>query len=194
MNILAFDVSITGCAVGCLDSTTGQWTYRHESTDRGQAEILIPMIESVVQEAGITMKDIGCIAVTQGPGSFTGVRIGLATARTLGLALNIPVCGLSTLELLRMEYGNDALLLIDTKRSDYYGQTGIEPSRIWSPDEVAAFTGTIIKDAFPDLRLLARYAGERQLPAGYDSASAPTPIYLRDAEVSQPKKLSPFAS
>jgi tRNA threonylcarbamoyladenosine biosynthesis protein TsaB len=64
---------------------------------RGQSEALLPMVERVVKAAGIAMQDIDRIAVTVGPGSFTGLRIGIAAARGLALALARPAVGVSTL-------------------------------------------------------------------------------------------------
>ena len=70
---------------------------RHEFMDRGQAEALAPMVQDTMGLAGVAFKDLARIAVTTGPGTFTGVRIGLAMARGLGVALNIPVSGITSL-------------------------------------------------------------------------------------------------
>lgn len=191
MRVLAIDVSVNGCSVGVLDTETAIFHQKRMETDRGQAEFLIPMVESVVSEAGIAMKDLGVISVTRGPGSFTGVRIGLATAKTLGLALNIPVFGFSTLDVIARANGKaDALFLIDTKRDDFYGQVGegAEP-KIWSNEAVESYNGAIIKDAIPDILVLAQMGAETYTgQKGYDPHDAPSPLYLRDAEVSVSKK------
>mgnify|MGYP000190333486 CR=1 FL=1 len=204
MRVLAMDVSITGCSVSLFDTETNFSCVRREATDRGQAEMLVPMIADMVAESGFTVGDMNCIAVTRGPGSFTGVRIGLATARSLGLALNIPVIGIPTLDAIAQSYPEDkdsTLFLIDTKRGDYYGQVGSkqvgselgDTPRIWSDEDVAAFVGTIVKDALPDIMIVARmacdvYAGmDPEFRAQYNIATAPAPIYVRGAEVSQPK-------
>ena len=70
---------------------------RHEFMDRGQAEALAPMVQETMVLAGVAFKDLARIAVTTGPGTFTGVRIGLAMARGLGVALNIPITGINSL-------------------------------------------------------------------------------------------------
>lgn len=194
MRVLAFDVSVSGCSVSILDTETLFSCKKRVETDRGQAEMLIPMIEQVGAELGIGLKEIDCIAVTQGPGSFTGVRIGLATARSLGLALDCPVFGFSTLDVIARSYKNDAstLFLIDTKRGDFYGQIGGGSTpRIWAEEEVSNHAGPIIKDIIPDIMVVAHMAAEKyQGQKGYDIAAAPAPIYLRGAEVSQPKNKS----
>jgi tRNA threonylcarbamoyl adenosine modification protein YeaZ len=192
MRVLAIDVSVNGCSVAVLDSETAFSCQKRMETDRGQAEFLIPMVESIVAEATFTMKDLNAIAVTRGPGSFTGVRIGLATAKTLGLALNIPVFGFSTLDVIARAHADNThtLFLIDTKRDDFYGQVGEgTESKIWSKEDVESFTGAQIKDALPDILVVAKmatgmYAGQK----GYDPHTAPSPLYLRDAEVSESKK------
>ncbi len=98
---------------------------------RGQAEQLMPIIMSALDKAGTEVSDIARIAVTKGPGAFTGMRIGLATAKSLGLALNIPVYGVCTLQAILNSYriletsGDDVdyyCVLLETKRKDYYMQ------------------------------------------------------------------------
>ena len=192
MRVLAIDVSVNGCSVGVLDTETSAFYQKRMETDRGQAEFLIPMVEDVVIEAGLTMKEIGCIAVTRGPGSFTGVRIGLATAKTLGLALNIPVFGFSTLDVIARAHPNNdqTLFLIDTKRDDFYGQVGegTQP-KIWSVSDVENFDGQKITDVIPDILIVAKMGAENDAgQKGYDTNNAPAPLYLREAEVSESKK------
>lgn len=195
LKILAFDTAVTGCAVAVYDSGSGQsWADRVE-TERGQAEILVPMIEAVMRGASVSFSDLGLIAVTKGPGSFTGVRIGLATARALALAAGLPLAGVSTLDILAHQSGGgDILALIDTRRDDYYGQIfgrSPEPPRIWSPAEVAEWrdrgNGRVVMDRL-DVIALARMAATMPIPAGY-----PEPVYLRGAEVSQSKRAAPVA-
>ncbi len=192
MKILAFDTAVTGCGVAVYDSSLGQsWVERLE-TERGQAEFLVPMIQSVMQKAGVGFPDLDRIAVTIGPGSFTGVRIGLATARALSLASGKPLVGVSTLDLLLEQSGvaGDVLVLVDTKRDDFYGQvfgSAAQEPRIWKPEEAAA-SGLKTVQETPDPVALARYAVTAPL-----ETEMPMPIYLRDAEVSTPKRAAPTA-
>ena len=73
------------------------WARAMQFMDRGQAEALAPMVQETMGMAGVAFKDLARIAVTTGPGTFTGVRIGLAMARGLGVALNIPITGINSL-------------------------------------------------------------------------------------------------
>lgn len=95
MRILAFDSSGNGCSAAVM-AEDRILAHRFEAMERGQAERLVPMIEHVMTEAGIGFAALDLIAVTVGPGAFTGVRIGLATARGLGLATGLPVVGLTS--------------------------------------------------------------------------------------------------
>jgi len=95
---------------------------------RGQSERLVPMIEEVVAEAGLHYQALDAIAVTVGPGGFTGVRIGLATARGLALAWAKPVLGISNFEAIAATVAKDErrgrclAVLLDAKRTDLYVQ------------------------------------------------------------------------
>ncbi|HPF78917.1 MAG TPA: tRNA (adenosine(37)-N6)-threonylcarbamoyltransferase complex dimerization subunit type 1 TsaB, partial [Alphaproteobacteria bacterium] len=189
---------------------------RMVETARGQAAILVPTIQEVISEADCTFKDIELIACTIGPGSFTGLRIGLSTARTLALALDIPAVGLNTLDVMARHYQTEKPLLVvlETKRQDFYaryyaadGQPLTEPMAIdaqmilsQAPKGAFAVGGDCIerfKSAVsgdfelldnltqPDPILMAQM-GREMFEASGDQG-APQPLYLRGADVSQPK-------
>ena len=100
----------------------------HEPMIRGQAERLLPLIEDVLRESNISYENISAIACTHGPGAFTGLRVGLATAKALSLSLSIPAIGVSTLDVIGEEFQkkqhpeNAYLVCLETKRDDYYTQ------------------------------------------------------------------------
>jgi tRNA threonylcarbamoyladenosine biosynthesis protein TsaB len=98
MRVLAIDTALEACAAAVLDTGTGA-IAAHESLPmlRGHAEALMPLIKRVMERARLGFAEIDRIAVTTGPGSFTGLRVGIAAARGLGLAANKPVVGLTTL-------------------------------------------------------------------------------------------------
>ncbi len=97
MKILAVDTALGGCSVALLD---GGKIVAHifEAMDRGHAERLAPMVEETIQASGIAFAALERLAVTTGPGTFTGQRVGLAFMRGLRLALKIPLTGVTTLE------------------------------------------------------------------------------------------------
>jgi tRNA threonylcarbamoyladenosine biosynthesis protein TsaB len=98
MRVLAIDTALEACSAAVLD-TEHAGIIAHESLgmQRGHAEALIPLIKRVMERAALDFARLDRIAVTIGPGSFTGLRVGIAAARGIGLAANIPVVGLSTL-------------------------------------------------------------------------------------------------
>jgi tRNA threonylcarbamoyladenosine biosynthesis protein TsaB len=98
MLILAIDTALDACAAGVLDTEAGK-LITHESLPmkRGHAEALMPLIARVIEASGIGFAALDRIAVTTGPGSFTGLRVGLSAARGIALAANKPVVGLPTL-------------------------------------------------------------------------------------------------
>lgn len=99
-----------------------------EEMHRGQAERLVPMIEEVLAQARVSHGALDALAVTVGPGAFTGVRIGLAAARGYALALGLPQIGVTTFEALAEatvageRAGRRLLVVIDAKRADFFCQ------------------------------------------------------------------------
>ena len=127
MIILAFDTSTAACSAAVWRD--GEiLARRFAPMARGQSEALVPMIVAVMAEAGVTYADLTLIGVTVGPGAFTGVRIGLATARAMGLAADRPVAGLLTTEAIAhnvpqsQRQGRTVLVAVDAKRADVFVQ------------------------------------------------------------------------
>jgi tRNA threonylcarbamoyladenosine biosynthesis protein TsaB len=98
MLILAIDTALDACAAGVLDTDADRLIAQESQLmKRGHAEALMPLIARVMKESGIAFADLDRIAVTTGPGSFTGLRVGLSAARGIALAADKPVVGLTTL-------------------------------------------------------------------------------------------------
>ncbi len=98
MLILALDTSMAACSACVYDAGKSLVIgTKQQFMDRGQAEALAPMVQDTMKIAGVGFADLSRIAVTTGPGTFTGVRIGLAMARGLGLSLSIPIIGINSL-------------------------------------------------------------------------------------------------
>jgi len=127
MRVLAFDSSGGGCSAAAL---SGERVLATESANmrRGQAEHLVPMIARVIAAAGLGFGELDLIAVTLGPGAFTGVRIGIATAQGLALATGAPALGLGSFEAIATALpaglleGRALLVAIESRREELYLQ------------------------------------------------------------------------
>lgn len=127
MIVLAFDTALAACSAALYDTGLDKvLSARHALMAQGHAEALPGMIAGVMGEAGLAMSAIERIAVTRGPGTFTGVRIGLATARGLAFALDRPAIGIGTLEALAaaVPAGGErsVVSIIDARRGEVYLQ------------------------------------------------------------------------
>ncbi|WP_185680872.1 tRNA (adenosine(37)-N6)-threonylcarbamoyltransferase complex dimerization subunit type 1 TsaB [Parvibaculum sedimenti] len=126
LTLLAFDTA-QGALSAAILGREGVVAYRFEPRTRGHAENLMPMLEAVMAEAGLGFADLDALAVTIGPGTFTGLRVGLAAARGLALARSLPLVGVTTLEALaepvRAEPGEAIVAAFDAKRGEIYLQT-----------------------------------------------------------------------
>ena len=96
VRVLAFDTALDACSVAVCESDR-VIAHRHEVLSKGHAERLVPMIQSVLADAAIPFENIDLVAVTVGPGTFTGIRIGLSAARGIALTTGVTVVGLTTL-------------------------------------------------------------------------------------------------
>jgi tRNA threonylcarbamoyladenosine biosynthesis protein TsaB len=112
VRVLAIDTALNGCSVAITDDTA-VLACLSEPMPRGQAERLAPMVDEALRAAGLSPAQLDRVAVTRGPGSFTGLRSGLAFARSFALALGVDCVGLDTLEALRVSVdpGREASIL-----------------------------------------------------------------------------------
>lgn len=105
MNILSFDTCFDACSVAAgrrLRTLTPSIAFAFEAMQKGHAERLLPMVEAVMSEAGLAFGALDRIAVTCGPGTFTGTRICVSAARALALATEAEIVALSSLKLMAM--------------------------------------------------------------------------------------------
>jgi tRNA threonylcarbamoyladenosine biosynthesis protein TsaB len=125
--ILALDSSGAACSAA-LWRRGAVVAHRFQPMSRGHAEALMPMIVETMADAGEALHNLGAVAVTVGPGAFTGIRIGLAAARGIGLAASIPVLGVTTFAAVAAAVpeaeraGRELLVLLDSKRGDVFVQ------------------------------------------------------------------------
>jgi tRNA threonylcarbamoyladenosine biosynthesis protein TsaB len=127
VSVLAFDSAGYGCSAAVL--ARGRLAARRSAAmERGQTEALIPMIGTVLAEAGLAAGEIDLIAVTVGPGAFTGLRVALAAAHGLALATGLPLLGVSNFAAVAAQVppaarGSRPLVVaLDSKRSELYLQ------------------------------------------------------------------------
>ncbi len=164
-----------------------------EDMATGQAERLFPALGELLARARASYADLSRIAVTTGPGSFTGLRIGLSAARGLGLALNVPVLGIPSLLALSLAARcTPATVLLDARRGEAYVQSfsgpaipvgapavlPIETARSRLPPGADLLTGP-----FVDIAAVARFAATAD-PSLYPPEAA----YLRDADAKPQEK------
>lgn len=124
MRILAFDTATAAVSVAVLDGAAVLFAETRPM-ERGHAEALAPMVGAALDAAGLEATAVDRIAVTRGPGSFTGVRVGLAFARGLALALDRPVVAPTTLAVLAAAVADPRgpiVAVLDTKRGTVYRQ------------------------------------------------------------------------
>lgn len=123
MQILAFDTSTHWLSVACGNGDT--WVTRAEHAGEGSSERLLPLIDAVLAEAGVTLREIDGIAFGAGPGSFTGVRIACGVAQGLGLGAARPLLPVSTLEALahaawRVHGATQVVACLDARMREVY--------------------------------------------------------------------------
>lgn len=128
MLILAIDTALDACAAAVLDTKANRLLVNEsQAMQRGHAEALVPLLGRVMDASGIGFLDIDRIAVTIGPGSFTGLRVGLSAARGIALAAAKPVVGLTTLSVFAAPLVNETdetpiLSMIDARHNHIYYQ------------------------------------------------------------------------
>ncbi len=144
MRVLAIDTALAACSAAVFDTERGG-IVASESLPmiRGHAEALMPLIKRVMEQAGLGFSAIDRVAVTTGPGSFTGLRVGLAAARGIALAAGKPAVGLSTLSVLAAPHmatddSYPVVAAIDARHSHVYLQVFGAGGRAFSTPRLAS--------------------------------------------------------
>lgn len=133
MIVLGLDTCLSACSVAVLD---GDRVLAHASEvmARGHQERLAPMAQAVMAKAALPFSALQRVGATVGPGSFTGLRVGVAFAKGLGSALSIPVVGVGTLEALAAEGSGLVAAVIDARRDQIYLQVFESGEALMAPD------------------------------------------------------------
>lgn len=212
MKLIAIDCSASLCAACVYDAATDRLLSRHVlDLGKGHAEHLLAVIDKALADADVTYADLGSIAVSTGPGSFTGIRVGVSAARGLALALKIPATGVTTLEALAAEAaiafpGRAVLAVLDGGRGEIHaalfgGADGVarhgpaivtlSEATLLATENAAVLAGTAaetVADAaggvfdFGPLTATADIATYARLAGLKGPGEKPKPVYLRGAD------------
>ena len=196
--ILVIDTALNACQAGLYRDGEALMT-RTEAMTRGHQEALGPMLEALLRDAKAEPRDLAAIGVTLGPGSFTGLRVGLSFAKGVAAGLNRPLQGVGTLEALLRHPGLDgenALAVIDGGRGRFYVQSADRAAQSLDADGLIALardaaatiltgpaapaaghlTGlSVFTQDWPSLDAIA----ELTAAGGHDDL---TPLYMREAD------------
>ncbi|MCP2335573.1 tRNA (adenosine(37)-N6)-threonylcarbamoyltransferase complex dimerization subunit type 1 TsaB [Actinomadura rupiterrae] len=219
MLVLAFDTATAAVTVALTEWTPGEGARPRAAVEardaRRHTEILTPEIARVLGEAGATPSDLSAIVVGVGPGPYTGLRVGLVTARAMGEALGVPVHGVCTLDAIAWESRREKPFAVATDarrrevywaRYDSYGRRVTEPAvgpaaevRADTPDlpvigEGARLYADVLGDAdgitsgplVPSATALAELAVERLSGRPGPALLPPEPLYLRRPDAKEP--------
>lgn len=200
MKILAFDTSGPRLSLAVYDGRKKLAAF--ESADAGRhSESLLPELERLIKSARVAVKKIDCVAVGVGPGSFTGLRIGVTAAKTLAYATGAKLVGVSSLEAAARSIGKegDVAVCSDARKSQVYGavyrrRAGrwivVQKPAIHGRDEfLASVSGmTLLEDALPGADGLAEAALERAAKKKFDDPVKLSPLYLHPKDCNVQKK------
>lgn len=212
MKLLAIDCSAGLCAA-CLHDAAADRELGRAVLDlgKGHAEHLAGVVEEAMERAGLAFSDLGAIAVSVGPGSFTGLRVGVSAARGYALALGIPAIGVTTLEAIAAEARGHAgpvnvLAALDGGRGELQASVyGVQGEALFAPAVITLDQATALAREFS--ARLAGTAAEQiaaalqasdlvcgplaatadigvyaRLAAGKKPAEKPKPLYLREPD------------
>jgi tRNA threonylcarbamoyladenosine biosynthesis protein TsaB len=165
MLILAIDTALDACSAGVLDTDAGKLIAQEsQPMKRGHAEALMPLIARVIKQAGIAFASFDRIAVTTGPGSFTGLRVGLSAARGIALAADKTVVGLTTLTayaapVVSDNAGRPVISAIDARHDQVYFQVVSGDGRSLIRPRVAPIEEALRASRFGAPHLVGNAAG-----------------------------------
>lgn len=210
MIVLSLDTCLDACSAAVLDGGAERARASHPMA-RGHQEAIGPLVRDVMAQAALDFAQIDRIGVTVGPGSFTGLRVGLAFAKGLGAALSRPVVGVGALAALAEPHGPGLVFpLIDARRGQVYIQAFAQGRPLMAPDALALdmaaarlaelSSGAACRLVGSGARLLADLlpaaqvidapacdpAAVARLAAVAPAGPAPRPLYLRAPDARLP--------
>ncbi len=205
MIVLAVETCLFACSAAVTqDGVT--LASRIEPMSRGHQERLTPLVAEVMAQAGLDFDRLDRIGVTVGPGSFTGLRVGLAFAKGLSAALGVPAIGVGSLEALAQPYKGRVIAALDAKRGQVYLQAFADGVAVSAPDALAIETAaarvaelgpeiligtgaTLLAEVSPSAKVIeADHADPAAVAAiaAVRPVSPPRPLYLRAPDAKLP--------
>jgi tRNA threonylcarbamoyladenosine biosynthesis protein TsaB len=194
MKILAIDTATERCSVALR--VDGKTIERSIETPRGHADLVLPMVEDVLSECGLRLRDLDGIAYGRGPGAFTGVRIAVGVVQGLAFGANLPTVGISDLAAVAHQVGQPddrVLVCMDARMGQVYWASfkyvsgewiADAPERVDAPEAVASGNYTVLAGtgfkAYPQLlaRVSAAVVHEAALPRAFEIAAMAEPQLL----------------
>ncbi|GLE57622.1 hypothetical protein NJBCHELONAE_29310 [Mycobacteroides chelonae] len=204
--ILALDTATPAITAGLVrrapDGSVQALSERITMGAKGHAEALTPNIGAACADAGVAVGELDAIVVGCGPGPFTGLRVGMATAAAMGLALDIPVYPVCTLDAIGHDTTGSVLVVTDARRREVYWAGYRDGTRIGgpavdapadvsvqgyalvagSPDHTALFDIPVLDRQFPSPSRLVQVVDWGKPPG------ALTPLYLRRPDAKEPRR------
>jgi tRNA threonylcarbamoyladenosine biosynthesis protein TsaB len=185
MRVLAIDTALEACSAAVLDTERGVLASESVPMARGHAEALMPLIAKVMGSARLPFTELDRIAVTTGPGSFTGLRVGLSAARGIALASDKPAFGLTTLAAFAAPYiaSDDTIALtvaIDARHEHVYLQVFGPGGRTLVAPRIASIRDAVRISASSKTRIVGNAA--RAVAAAWPSNELP-PVLVEEKRV-----------
>jgi tRNA threonylcarbamoyladenosine biosynthesis protein TsaB len=206
MIVFAIDTCLGACSVALINGDRTMAALS-EPMARGHQERLAPMAAEMMARAGAVFPDIGRIAVTVGPGSFTGLRVGLAFAKGLSVALDRPCIGIGSLQALAFGIDGRVIACADARHAQLYwqafqeGEPATEPAlspietvaNQPAPDAVVGPAASLLANGYPGARQVALAAPDPVAVArlALVITTPAAPIYLRPPDAKLPGGITP---
>ena len=191
MRVLAIDTALEACSAAVLDTEQGKVASESLPMVRGHAEALIPLIGRVMQQADMPFDALDRIAVTTGPGSFTGLRVGIAAARGIALAAGKPAFGLTTLAAYAAPYlaeddKTGVVVAIDARHQHVYLQVFGPGGHVVAAPRIASIADAVQAAANGPFRIVGTgadmlanaWAPHLPLPLLVDNRRAPDIVWV----------------
>jgi tRNA threonylcarbamoyl adenosine modification protein YeaZ len=179
--ILAIDTATPAVTAGVVKLDSMELLAERVTVDaRAHAEQLTPNVLGALADAGLTVDDLGAVVVGCGPGPFTGLRVGMATAAAYGHALDIPVHGVCSLDAIGINTAGEALVVTDARRREVYWARYRDGVRVDGPAVNAPADVPGAAEALELPPVYPRVAGLVRAVADWTAEPAPlVPLYLR---------------